>query len=66
MKRIDRIEVEIFEDNAPTRTEMFAGRATSLEEFFQFLIDEGFYDDIQTTKSFSTSKTVMKRLKGGR
>lgn len=59
-KVIDNIAVRYTEDGGLQKGVSF--HQTEMDDFFRWLITEGFYDDIKVSKHFTTSKEVMDRL----
>lgn len=59
-KNITSIMVQWTDDTGYHASQTFA--QSEMDDFFRWLINEGFYDDIKISKHFSTSKEVMDRL----
>lgn len=62
--KIDRIQISYHDDDDDSHTEDFYHE--NIEDFFPFLLEIGYADDIQITKRYNLSEDVMKRLKGGK
>jgi len=58
------VEWEIREPNGRFNVEEKTFYEGQIDEFFHFLVLEGFYDDITIQKRFSIKEEVINRMKG--
>ena len=63
MSKIVMDQIRLYYSDAQGLREEFRSGPNSMEEIFEWLIEAGIYDDIQATKRFSTSKTVMNTMR---
>lgn len=68
MKQLQNIEIRYKEEEGSSyniTNKIFGmGSDMSIDEFFDFLVVEGFYHDITVTKKFNLTDEVIKRMKG--